>query len=742
VVQRDGRGGETQEVPGSPAAELSCDARVERILFRSEQSGWTVALLSVPGELELVVGRGAALGAVEPEQQVRLRGHFEMDPRRGRRLEVVSCLPVLPSTVDGIREFLASRLAEGVGRVTAERIVDHFGEGTLQVLEQQPERLVEVPGVGPVRAERIRQAWGAQQGLRDVIVLLQAQGIGTSQALRIHKRYGAQAPWILREDPFRLVGEVAGIGFRTADALARAAGLPPDAPARQRAACLYLLGQAAEAGHVHLPRQRLLEQAQGLLQAPDLDLRPALAELVQRRRVVLERSLGAEGEEEVASLSWLQQAEQGLAERLLAVAGCPLPPLDLDAGAALSLAEQAQGFPLAPLQRAALRAALHAKLLIITGGPGTGKTTVLRAILHVMEQAGRRIRLAAPTGRAAKRMAEACGSEAQTLHRLLEFSPQTGGFLRNRELPLELDLLVVDEASMLDTLLGHHLLQALPDEAQLLLVGDVDQLPSVGPGAVLAELLRSGVAEVVRLDEIFRQAQSSRIVTAAHQVNRGEAPLAPSPKGSDFYFFERAEPEEILTTLDELLLRRLPRAFGLDPLEDVQVLTPMHRGSLGSQELNLRLQGLLNPQGLPLAGSSRGLRGGDKVMQVRNNYELEVFNGDIGRVLPPAEGDASLRVAFDERVVVYEPQWRDQLVLSYACSVHKAQGSEYPCVLLPLHTQHSLMLQRNLLYTAITRGRRVVVVVGSRTALRRAVGNPGLSHRNTRLAERLRLGAT
>lgn len=731
-------------LPGAPGPEPDTallEGVLERVVFANPETAWSVVRLAVPGERELVTAVGNLL-AVQPGESLRLTGRWEQDARHGRQFRVSSYQTVTPATVVGIERYLGSGLVRGIGKGLAKRLVERFGMETLAVIETNPERLAEVPGIGRKRSGEIRRAFREQRGIQELMVFLQSHGVATGLAVKIHKRYGEEAMAVVRESPFRLAVEVFGIGFRSADRIAAAMGLPKDAPQRVEAAHLHLLGEAAERGHCFLPRAALLEEAVALLGVEPGRVEAGLATLAAAGEAIVEPL--PEGTAAVY-LPTLYTAEREIAERVAALAATPAPPLALDVERALAWLEQREKVALASEQREAIRLGLTRKVLVVTGGPGTGKTTLVRGIVEVLERKGLRVLLAAPTGRAAKRLAEATGHEAATLHRLLEWNARSRGFERHRDRPLDGDLAIVDEASMLDAPLAAHLLRALPDAARLVLVGDVDQLPSVGPGRVLADLIRSGAVEVARLQTIFRQAERSLIVTNAHRVRRGEMPLleplAGEPGEADFFFVEKETPEEVLEALRELLARRIPQRFGFDPVEEVQVLTPMNRGLLGTASLNGVLRELLNPVRGEAAVSSRGgFRAGDKVMQVRNNYDLEVFNGDLGRVAEIDEAEQRVVVSFDGRRVAYDPAALDELALAYACSIHKSQGSEYPCVVVPLHTQHYVMLQRNLLYTALTRARRLAVLVGEKRALRVAVGNARTRARHTRLAERLASG--
>jgi exodeoxyribonuclease V alpha subunit len=716
---------------------------LERVTYANEENAWSVVRLAVPGRQELVTAVGNLLG-VQPGESLRLRGVWTTDRKYGEQFRAEGYVTVKPATLVGIEKYLGSGLVRGIGKVMAQRLVEAFGLSTLEVIEQSPERLREVEGIGPVRTARIGKAWVEQKQIRDVMVFLQSHGVSTTFAVKIYKRYQDRAIAVVKENPYRLAIDIFGIGFKTADRIAGQLGISPQAPERAEAGVLHVLGELSGEGHVCYPRARLVDAAAALLEIDPAVVEQALRALVEAGQVVETPFLDAKGEtgertgDRAVYLASLYRAESGVAELARELLGRAVRPVAIDVEKAIAWFEGRQGIALAPEQREAVRRAVTRKLLVITGGPGTGKTTLVNGIIQILEKKGRRILLAAPTGRAAKRMAETTGREARTLHRLLEFDPKTMGFLRDRERPLEADMVVVDEASMIDTVLAYNLLKAVPPACQLVLVGDVDQLPSVGPGNVLQDVIRSGAADVVRLAHIFRQAEKSLIVVNAHRVNHGELPrLAPPGAAADFFFVEKGEPEEILETVKLLVKERIPEKFGLDPVRDVQVLTPMHRGLLGATSLNAELQALLNPQGASLVHGSRLLRAGDKVMQIRNNYDLEVFNGDIGRVASVDEAERTLSVEFEGRAVTYEPGDLDELVLAYACSIHKSQGSEYPCAVIPVHTQHYVMLQRNLLYTAITRARKLVVLVGSRRALAIAVKNDETQARFTQLAARL-----
>ncbi len=716
---------------------------LDHVVFQNPQTGWAVARLNVQGHTEPVTAVGHLLG-VQPGDEVRLSGRWVTDPRWGRQFHAEGVTRLEPATTQGLERYLGSGLVHGMGPTMAARLVARFGLETLDVIEHHPERLVEVSGIGPVRAARLRAAWTEQRGLRDIMVFLQGHGISPALAARIHRRYGTLAVTTVRQEPYRLAEEVPGIGFRRADRIAAELGIPREAPARLRAGLIHVLTTQAEEGHVFCPLPTLVGAASEVLAEADAPL--ALGDAALEREVeALVREGRLEREEAGGQvrvlLPELAGAERQVARDLTRLLRGSTRPLVPDPQQAVARFGEAGGLRLAPAQEEAVRAALRDPVLVVTGGPGTGKTTLVRAVVRLLRGTGRRLALCAPTGRAAQRLGEATGQEARTIHRLLEWDPRGGGFGRNREHPLEADLVVADEASMIDVVLMRDLLAAVPPQAHLVLVGDVDQLPSVGPGNVLGDIIRSGAVPVARLDQVFRQAGESRIVMNAHRIQRGESPVLEGGR-EDFFWIRREDPGEILEQVKSLVAERIPHHLGLAGPEEVQVLTPMRRGELGANNLNLELQALLNPHGASVQRHPGGLRVGDRVMQVSNDYARDVFNGDVGRLEAADQEEGTVTVRFGDRDVRYDVRDLDSLALAYATSVHKAQGSEYPAVVLPLHTQHYVMLYRRLLYTAVTRGRRMVVLVGSGRALRLALEERGVQPRCTALAERLHAEAS
>jgi len=701
--------------------QIEIKGEVKRITFRSED-GYTVLKLESPESSITCVGYFARIG---PGDRISARGKWVTHPRYGTQFNVAAYEIVPPHTVEGIARYLASGIVKGVGESIAERIVARFGEKTLEVIEKQPRRLLEVQGLGPKRVQAIKKAWREQRDISELIVFLESHGIGSGSALKIYKHYGANSIAIIRENPYRLAADIWGIGFTTADRIAYKLGIAPDAPVRVRAAISYVLSQAADEGHVFLPGPFLRARCSSLLGVDDPALDDALSVLAAEGEVVIEQDR--------VYLPTLLDAERSIAANLKRLDESEEGPALESWESALAGLESEGGMQFGESQLDAIRQSLRSRLAIITGGPGTGKTTIVRAFVELYQSNGLKVSLAAPTGRAAKRMSEITGAEARTLHRLLEYSPYENLFRRGPQNPLDSDLVVVDEASMLDVLLASSLAGAIKSSTSLIMVGDIDQLPPVGPGNFLRDVIDARRFPVHRLTHIFRQEAGSTIVDNAHRINAGEFPVFGKDSG-DFFLVEEDDPGEAANKVVELCSKRLPAAFGLDGVNDIQVLSPMYKGEAGATNLNMRLQQALNPSGAQI--EDLRFRIGDKVMQLRNNYEKMVFNGDIGRVVGYDSDNDRLTIRFDTDVD-YDRSELDEVTLAYAVTVHKSQGSEFPCVVLPVLTQHYIMLYRNLLYTAVTRAKRLVVLVGTRRAVGVAVRNVRMEQRYSSLAERL-----
>ncbi|MFO7534694.1 MAG: ATP-dependent RecD-like DNA helicase [Kiritimatiellia bacterium] len=703
---------------------------VERIVFRNEENGYTVCAIQPARRAPEMIVAGSC-GAVWVGELLKAEGHWLQHPRFGSQFiaDTITCVP--PLDPGGIEKYLGSGIIRGIGKVMAERLVKKFGTDTLRIIDKESGRLREVEGIGEKRREDIRKSWNEQHAIRDIMIFLQSHNVGVAQGHRIYKYYGDQAIAMVQANPYRLNRDIWGIGFKSADKIASTLGIPFDSPLRARAGIIHVLETLNEEGDCYTPHDELAEAAETLLGISKDKLEQAITDEIASRRLIEERGN--------IYLAAMHEAERGVAHhirRLLRTAP-PESPLPIDA--ALSRSEQRMGIAFAPGQRDALRMALTHKVSIITGGPGVGKTTLVKALVDVFQARRRAVFLGAPTGRAAKRLEESTGREAKTLHRLLKFNPATRQFDHDRASPLPADVLILDETSMIDITLMHSVLRALPDKAWLVLVGDVDQLPSVGPGNVLRDLIDSGAVPCARLSTIFRQGQNSWIVRNAHRVNQGEPlEMPPREKGlSDFYFIEQEEPEELIRSMISLITDRIPARFKLNPRSDVQVLTPMRKNQLGSENLNRVLQEAMNPKGAELERFGRRYRAGDRVIQIRNNYEKNVFNGDIGLIDAVDAPNQKVTVDYEGSKTTYEAGELDELDLAYACSIHKSQGSEYPAVIILLATQHFKLLQRNLLYTAITRGKKLVCLVGSRKAVYIAIKNDRMTQRRTGLQDRL-----
>ena len=719
-----------------PGPRQKLSGSIEHVTFHSPESGFCVLRVRVRGQRDLVPVVGTA-AVVSPGEYLESEGWWVNDRTHGLQFKAAELRIVPPSTLEGIEKYLASGMVKGIGPHFARKLVRAFGEQVFEVIEREPDRLTELPGIGPKRKEQVVGAWTEQRVVRDIMVFLQSHGVGTARAVRIYKTYGDEAVAKVRENPYRMALDVHGIGFQSADQIARSLGIPADSPHRLRAGVRHALQELAGQGHCAASRTKLVEVAAELLEANPPAIDAAIDMELDDQHLIAEPGDGSPD----IYLAPLLMAERGVAFHLRRIADGAAPWGEIDAEKAIPWAEQRTGLSLSTSQREAVAMAVNHKLCVITGGPGVGKTTVVNTILKIVRAKNAKVLCAAPTGRAAKRLGESTGISATTIHRLLEFDPSNFGFKHDTDNPLEGDLLVIDETSMVDIVLMNQLLRAVGRHTALLLVGDVDQLPSVGPGAVLADVIASGAVPTTRLTEIFRQAGESRIIVNAHRINRGEMPTGGDRQSelSDFYFIPAEDSDDIYKKLLQVVTERIPRRFGFDPIRDTQVLTPANRAGLGSRALNGELQQRLNGEATPrVTRFGWTFSRGDKVLQTINNYDKETFNGDVGTIRDIDLEDQSLRIDFDGRDVYYEFGDLDELSLAYAMTVHKSQGSEYPAVVIPLATQHYTLLERNLLYTAVTRGKELVVIIGQTRALAMAVNNRRAERRVTRLAERLR----
>ena len=720
-----------RQQPGSSNQEVLAGLIV-RVTFHNAENGFCVLRIKARGHRDLVTVIGHA-AVVSVGEWITASGEWINDRTHGQQFKASFIRTSAPSSVAGIEKYLGSGMIPGIGPVYAAKMVQAFGEDVFDIVETAPERLREVAGIGRVRAARITSAWAEHKVVREIMVFLHSHGVGAARAIRIYKTYGVDAVQAMTENPYCLARDIRGIGFKTADTIAMKLGVEKTAITRVRAGISHSLTEAMDNGHCALPVEEIAPLAVELLEVPKELVQTALDLELADGTVVADTVAGTP----CIFLGGLYRAEKAIAERFLRIAGGKLPWPDIDAAKAVPWVERKIGLSLAPSQANAVRQALISKAFIITGGPGVGKTTLVNAVLRILAAKGVPLLLCAPTGRAARRMTEATGFAAKTIHRLLEADPGRGGFKRNASNPLDCGLLVVDETSMVDVMLMQALLKAVPDNAALLIVGDIDQLPSVGPGQVLADIIASGAVPVARLTEIFRQAARSRIVTSAHGINRGAIPDLSKPgHDSDFYFVPADDPETAVSLIIELVRTRIPNRFGLDPVRDIQVLCPMNRGGAGARALNIELQSVLNPAGeRKIERFGWTFAPGDKVMQIENDYDKEVYNGDIGYVDDVDQDDGELRASFEGRRVTYGFGELDTLVPAYATTIHKSQGSEYPAVIIPVLTQHYAMLQRNLLYTGVTRGKRLVVLVGQKNAIAISVRNVSGRRRWSKLDE-------
>ncbi|MGD2245888.1 MAG: ATP-dependent RecD-like DNA helicase [Candidatus Aminicenantes bacterium] len=707
---------------------------IESIVYYSPETGYTVCHFSQEdGQTFTIIGTFPPLS---PGETIKIKGKWIINPKFGKQFKVENYIPVLPSSVKGIEKFLSSGLIKGIGPVLAKRIVKRFGPQTVDILSKNIDRLKEVDGVGDVKFREINKSWQIHEGIRELIIFLQEHNISTSLATKIYRQYGEKSYHVLKENPYQACHDIWGIGFKTADQIALNLGMSPTSPERISAYILYILEKDTEQGHVFSFQKDVHKRCRKEMEAEEGKIRRAMDDLIKQKQVIAEDS----DDDKAIYLPFYYQAQEEVVRNIHNLARFPIPTPDFDVQKEITKVEKDLGIQFSRAQKLAVKESLYKKILVITGGPGTGKTTIVKAIIDLFHRWQRTVLLTAPTGRAAKRLSEATGHAAKTLHRILEFNPKLGSFRRNESYQLSGDALIIDEFSMVDLSLLYYLLKAVPREMHLILVGDKDQLPSVGPGNLLRDFIDSKTVEVVRLDEIFRQEKESLIVLNAHRVNRGEKLIYPE-KGdteSDFYFIHKDDEQKVFQTVMNLCVDRIPRKFSLNPLSpEIQVISPMYRGLIGVENLNIELQKRLNPNQDGLKLGSREIRVYDKVMQIKNNYEKEIFNGDIGTVVDSDKRAYRLVVNFDGRDIVYEREELNEIVLAYAVSVHKSQGSEYKAVVMPLMTQHFIMLQRNLFYTALTRARRLSCIVGSYKALYIAIKNDKPVKRNCLVKDKL-----
>lgn len=717
--------------------------QIERITYTNDENGFTIAKVKVDENPDLVTVVGNMIDPT-PGEIIKMSGEWAKHPKFGKQFKIKQYKTSVPASVHGIQKYLGNGLIKGIGPKLAEKIAKKFGKETLEIIEDNIERLSEVEGIGKKRIEMIRNAWDDQKEIRNIMLFLQSHGIGSGYATKIFKQYGDRSVAVVKKNPYRLATDIFGIGFITADHIAEKLGFAKDSELRAEAGILYILHQLSDDGHVYYPYHLLVKECQETLKVDREIIAGALAFIAFEQRVIIE-DLNDKGEEfkennKAVYLAKYHVCETGAATRLKKLLKAHKTIRKIDSDRAIEWVQTQLSITLARDQKKAINSCLKDKVMVITGGPGTGKTTIINAILKIFSKLKIKILLSAPTGRAAKRMFEATRYEAKTIHRLLEYSYKKGGFQKDEKNPLNCDLLIVDEASMIDITLMHYLLKSIPPNATFVLVGDVNQLPSVGAGNVLKDIIASGEVPVVALKEIFRQAKESLIIVNAHKINSGLIPVfnPPEQKLNDFFFIEQEDPEDVVRIILELVKERIPKRFGHNPIDDIQVLSPMHRGTAGTGNLNIELQKMLNPEKDGITRGDKNFRLGDKVMQIRNNYDKEVFNGDLGRITKIHSENREVAVSYEGRDINYDFTELDEIVLAYAISVHKSQGSEYPAVVIPVLTQHYMLLQRNLIYTAITRGKKLVIMVGTKRAMAIAVKNNKMDRRYSYLTHRLK----
>ncbi|MDF2593723.1 MAG: helicase, RecD/TraA family [Clostridia bacterium] len=701
---------------------------VERITYANEETGYSVIKIKCKGYIDLVTVVGS-MATVNVGSIITLRGFWASNPKYGRQFDAKEWEESLPASIYGIEKYLGSGLIKGIGPVYAKKIVSLFKEHTLDIIEEEPDRIIEVPGIGKKRVEKIKKAWQDQKEIKNIMIFLQSYGISTAFGSRIYKVYGNNSIEVVKENPYKLADDVYGIGFKTADMLASKLGIDKDSFKRCRAGLFYTLSQLSEEGHCYATSEQLAAKCVEILEIEEAKIVMSMDHLLLAKELIKE-------EPDMIYLPPFYYSEKGVARRLKQIMESHSRKQVKSSDKVIDLLEKDDNITYDTIQRAAIRQAEASKVMVLTGGPGTGKTTTTHGIISLFKHSGMEVLLTAPTGRAAKRMSEATGMEAKTIHRLLECKPPEG-YKKNEDNLLEGDVLIIDEASMIDIILMYNLLKAVPDHMIIIIVGDIDQLPSVGAGNVLQDIIASEVIPTIKLERIFRQAMGSKIITNAHKINKGETPDLKGGSNSNFFFIEEEDNEGVINTIVNLCTKRLPNYYKINSIQDIQILTPMQRTETGAANLNTVLQSALNKNPLCLKRGATEYRLYDKVMQIRNNYDKEVFNGDVGFISAIDLEERILKVTFDDRDIEYEALELDELVLAYATTIHKAQGSEYPIVIMPLTFSHYVMLQRNLLYTGITRAKKAVVIVGNKNAVYVAVKNNDVKNRNTKLAEML-----